>query len=207
MHLPVMRGRRRLAVLSVALAAASASLALTTSPAHASTSPVCLDLNAQKVQNYGGIIQYGCSFDDPYQQWTPVTVGHTANGTLVRLESVGGVDSQGNQYCLDADAQETYNYGAVIQYQCNSTDPFQIWDMYKVSGGHFVFQSWGALRNGQFQIWGSRHNGASECLDADAQNVGNYGSIIQYKCNSSDAFQQWNRTVIQNNYILQSVGA
>jgi hypothetical protein len=26
------------------------------------------------------------------------------------------VDAQGNHYCLDANAQQTYNYGAVIQY-------------------------------------------------------------------------------------------
>jgi cell wall assembly regulator SMI1 len=208
MHFPVKRGRRRLAALSVALAAVGAGLALTTSPAHASAPQICLDANAQQVQNYGAIIQFGCSYDDAYQQWTPVKVGHTANGILVRLESVGAVDSQGHQYCLDADAQETYNYGAVIQFQCNSADPFQVWDMYKVSHGHFMIQSWGALRNGQTQFMGARHNGATVCLDADAQNVGNYGSIIQFNCNSSDPFQQWTRAVnLQGNYILESVGA
>jgi hypothetical protein len=208
MYLSVRRAQRRLAVLAVALAAVGAGLALSTSPAHASGVSICLDANAQQVQNYGPVIQFQCNPNDSYQQWTALKFGHTSDGILVQLENVGAVDAQGNHYCLDANAQQIYNYGAVIQWECDSTDAFQLWNMIKVSPGHYEFQNWGALREGQFQLGGARHNGASVCLDANAQNVGNYGGIIQYKCNSGDLYQQWTRGVnAQGNVFLQNVGA
>lgn len=199
--------RRRFAVLSVALVPVLAGLAFTTSPAQAATSITCLDANAQQVHNDGAIVQWVCNGNDPYQEWKPIAVASNPNlppppppppsGTLVQLQNVGALDNNNAADCLDADAQETYNYGAVIQWGCNAGDTSQQWIMIQTSAG-YLFQSYGAYLQG-----------ASECLDADAQQVYSGGSVIQWSCNESDPFQQWKPDVdpVAGTLFLQSVGS
>ncbi len=177
--------RRRFALVLVALAAVPASLAFTTSPAQAATS-TCLDANAQQVYNFGAIIQWDCSASDPYQQWMPKAAAINPNlppppaGQLVELQNVGALDNNNAADCLDADAQQVYNFGAVIQYGCNPGDTYQQWILMQAPSGYYVLENYGAYLQG-----------AADCLDADAQQVYDNGAIIQYGCNENDPFQQW----------------
>lgn len=56
-----------------------------------------------------------------------------------------GAYLQGAADCLDADAQQVYNGGAVIQYGCNASDPFQQWKpVVDPVAGFFLLQSVGS---------------------------------------------------------------
>jgi hypothetical protein len=191
--------RRRIALLSVALAAVPASLALTMSPAHAATS-TCLDANAQQVYDFGAIVQWDCSATDPYQQWTPMAAPVNPNlppplGQLVELQNVGALDNNNAADCLDADAQQVYDGGAIIQWGCNPGDTYQQWMMIQTSAG-YLFENYGAYLNG-----------AADCLDADAQQVYDNGAVIQYGCNEADPFQQWKPVFGGSFLLLESVGS
>src|SRR5262249_5200998 len=74
------------------------------------------------------------------------------------------------------------NGGAIIQCACDPTDPNQRWTIHG---------------SGQLNTNGDANAdianvGAGTCLDAKASDPGNGGAIIQWTCNGSDHFQQWN---------------
>ena len=49
-------------------------------------------------------------------------VKSVADGAVVEFQSYGGY-TQGAQECVDADARQTFDTGAIIQYSCNASDP------------------------------------------------------------------------------------
>src|SRR5262245_56732889 len=96
--------------------------------------------------------------------------------------------------CLDANAQQVYDTGAIVQWTCSITghnaDPYQAWKVTQQPAGNpnvpysgelFQLENWGAL-NG---------NRAADCLDADAQQVYDGGKIFQWGCDSNDPWQKW----------------
>jgi hypothetical protein len=178
---------RRFAALSVAAAAVLGGVALTASPAHASTA-ICLDANAQQAYDFGAVIQFQCNDSDNFQNWTTTEVGGADGGYLVRLQN------NGTGYCLDADAGDIGDFGEVIQWQCSSSDNYQLWILHPTSSGA-IFESYGAWLQGE-----------SYCLDADAQQTYDYGSIIQWQCNTSDPYQNWFGQSTDGD-VLQNVGA
>jgi hypothetical protein len=187
--------RRRFAAGSFVLAAVVASLALTTGTAHASATPYCLDANAQQIHNFGGIIQFQCNDNDPYQNWTHdqqyAPAGDPAppaGDILVQLRNDGAGD------CLDADDQEIYDGGLISQLQCNVSDPFQLW--MPVAGDNGV----------AFENYGAWLYGEADCLDANAQQTYNYGTVAQWACSASDPYQAWTDQPTDN-YVWQNVGA
>jgi uncharacterized protein YaaQ len=81
--------------------------------------------------------------------------------------------------CLDANTQQAYNFGAVMQWQCDDSKNSENWtitDLGSADGGFLV-----SIKN----------NATGLCVDADAQQVYDFGSIIQWQCNTSDPFQMW----------------
>lgn len=187
----ILAGRPLAVVFSVALTAVLGGVVFTAVPASAVTGPgTCLDAYAGQTYDYGSTIQWNCDTSDRYQQWVWNVVGNSSLGQLVQLQSVGDAG-----FCADADAQQTYDYGAVIQWGCNTNDPYQLW-------------AWQVTPNGySLQSYGAYLNGASECLDANSQEPFDYGAIIQWDCNSSDAFQLWNvESVSSNTVVLQNTG-
>jgi hypothetical protein len=193
--------RRRLAVVcSAALAAGLAGAAFTAVPASAATTGFCLDANAQQVYPGGAIIQWGCNYSDLYQQWSFNAITGSPYGELFQLQNTGALDVNDAADCLDADAQQVYPGGAIIQYGCNSSDPYQLWIAKGSESGalvQFQFENYGALVN----------DDAADCLDADAQQVYSGGAIIQYGCNSGDPYQIWQPSQGSVGGQLQNVGA
>jgi hypothetical protein len=173
--------RRRFAVFSVALAAVFAGAALTTGPASAATAPgTCLDANAGQVYDGGAVMQWGCNGNDPYQQWRAEFAANTPYGAVYEIQNLGA-DYDNVADCLDANAGQVYDGGAIIQWGCNSNDPYQLWMFPGIGSSAFAMQNYGALI----------YQHAADCVDADAGQVYNGGAIIQWGCNTSDPFQQW----------------
>lgn len=83
--------------------------------------------------------------------------------------------SQGDSTCLDADSAQPRNGGLIFQWNCNSGDRFQQWQVIDVRGSNAIL----------------KNVGTGTCLDADGGKVGNAGPIFQWSCDSSDHFQQW----------------
>ena len=184
--------RRRLAAGSVALAAALAGLAFNAGPAHASGLGFCLDANAQQAHNFGKIIQWQCDDSDNYQNWTFTLVANPPGvGALFQFKN------NGTGYCLDANAQQVYDGGAIIQYSCDASDPYQLWMVNPHAGNEAI---------GEFRNYGAYTRGAADCLDANAQQVYDGGAIIQYSCDASDPYQQWT-VVPSDKAVVQNVGA
>jgi hypothetical protein len=190
--------RRRFTVCSVALAAVLASVALTTGPASAETAPgTCLDANAGQVYDGGAIIQWGCNSDDPYQGWEAVWTANTPYGAVYQLQDLGALDDNNAADCLDADAGQVYDGGAVTQWGCDASDPYQLWIFHFIGNSDFTLQNYGALI----------YQGAADCLDADAQQVYDGGAIIQWGCNTSDPYQQWQRMLGINEFApIENIG-
>jgi len=133
----------------------------------------CLDAKASDVGNGGAIIQWACNSSDRFQQWR-VVVG--ANGDNPVLQNVGAGT------CVKVKPNTVPNGGAIIQWACDPTDPNQRWTIHG---------------SGQLNTNGDANAdianvGAGTCLDAKASDPGNGGAIIQWTCNGSDHFQQWN---------------
>jgi hypothetical protein len=188
--------RRRLAAGSVALAAVLAGLAFTAGPAHASSTGYCL--LAVGSYEFNPIVQYQCDDSDNYENWT-VTQAAVPNGDtpppdygglLVQFRNNGA-----SSYCLDANATQIQDFGQIIEWGCDSNDPYQLWIPIATSGAE-AFENYGA--------W--LINGASYCLDADAQQTNDFGPVIQWQCNSSDPYQLW-FPVASDYHVLQNVGA
>jgi hypothetical protein len=186
--------RRRFAAGSVALAAVLAGLAFAAGPAHASGTGYCLRAVGSNLFN--PIVQYQCDDSDNYQNWT-VTQAAVPNGDtpppplgiLVQFRN-----NAASSYCLDADAQQIQDFGKIIEWGCDSSDPFQLWVPVATASGD------------AFENYGAWLHGASYCLDADAQEVQDFGQIIQWQCNSSDPYQLW-VPVASDHHVLQNVGA
>jgi hypothetical protein len=181
--------RRRLAVVcSAALAACLAGAAFTAAPAGASAAPMCLDADAGTPYDYGAVIQWQCNDSDNYQNWTFTFVDDEVGDQVFQIQN------NGTGMCLDADAQQMYNYGAVIQWQCNSSDPYQDWFWVPNPGG------------AELESVASWEQRSALCLDADAGTPYDYGAIIQWQCNNTDPYQLWFQQTTDV-YVLQNVGA
>ena len=184
--------RRRFAAGSVALAAVLAGLAFAAGPAHASGTGYCLRAVGSNLFN--PIVQYQCDDSDNYQNWT-VTQAAVPNGDtpppplgiLVQFRN----NAASRQY---DDAQQIQDFGKIIEWGCDSSDPFQLWVPVATASGD------------AFENYGAWLHGASYCLDADAQEVQDFGQIIQWQCNSSDPYQLW-VPVASDHHVLQNVGA
>jgi IMP dehydrogenase/GMP reductase len=83
--------------------------------------------------------------------------------------------SNGDGTCLDADSTDVRNGGKIFQWNCNTSDRYQQWQVVG-SVGHVPI-----LKN----------LGTGTCLDADSTDVRNGGKIFQWNCNTSDRYQQW----------------
>jgi hypothetical protein len=174
--------RRRFAVFSVALAAVLASIVVTTGPASAGILPgLCLDADAQQVGQGGAIIQWDCDTTDNYQRWVNEPGPTTSSGVVYQLEVLGPLDDKHENFCLDANAQEVYPGGAIVQWVGNNNDPYQWWLEHYLGGGVWSFQNYGALM----------YQNSADCLDVDAQHLGDLGPIVQWGCNSNDVYQEW----------------
>jgi hypothetical protein len=186
--------RRRFAAGSVALAAVLAGLAFAAGPAHASGTGYCL--YAVGSLDFQPIVQYTCDDSENYQNWTvtqaAVPNGDTPpppDGILLQFQNNGA-----SSFCLDADAQQTEDFGKIIEWGCDSSDPYQLWIPLATTSGD------------AFENYGAWLNGASYCLDADAQDVIIYGMVIQWQCNTSDPYQLW-VPVPSDHDVIQNVGA
>jgi len=189
---------RRFAAGSVALAAVLAGVAFAASPAHASTSSTGYCLRATTAQDFGQIVQYQCDDSDNLQNWT-VTQAAVPNGDTPP-PNAGAIlfqfqNNAASSYCLDADAQQIQDFGSIISWQCNSSDPYQLWMPVSTSTG-LGLENYGA--------W--LYHGASYCLDANAQHVQDFGAVIQWQCNSSDPYQLW-VPLASDHHVVQNVGA
>jgi hypothetical protein len=117
------------------------------------------------------------------------------------LQSSGALDSNnGAHLCLDADAGDPSDYGPIFQYDCDfnqshhqSFDPYQVWTVTDEGNGLYLLKD----------------VGTGTCADADAQDVGSGGKIIQWSaCNSSDPFELFSITPTGGNtYSVKSYGA
>lgn len=197
---------RRFAVFSVALAAVLAGVALTTGPASASASVpqfthgTCLDANSGQVYDGGQIFQWECNASDLYQEWSAGLVEETAYGPVYQLQNVGALDVNNAADCLDADAGQVYDGGEIIQMGCDTSDPYQLWLITNTApadgGGAWSYQNYGALLQ----------QGAADCLDAHAGQAYDTGAIIQWGCNTSDAYQLWQSAIGPNGQVLANIG-
>lgn len=195
---PVRVVRRRLAVFSVALAAALGGVAVAVGPASATVEPgTCLDANAQQVVPGGTVAQWECQTDDAYQNWTFKFVEASPDGYLYQVQNVGALDNDDAADCLDADAYDVQDGGTIQQWGCDPTDPYQLWIITLLGGGAVSLQNYGALSQ----------QGAVECLDADAQQVYSTGKIFQWGCDSSDIYQEWQTANgLNGSVVLGNVG-
>jgi hypothetical protein len=119
------------------------------------------------------------------------------------LQSSGAIDQNtGVPTCLDADAGDPSNFGPIFQWDCafstvrnpgESLDPYQVWTATDEGNGLYLLEN----------------VGAATCADADAQDVGSGGAIIQWSaCNSSDPFELFSITPTGGNtYSVKSYGA
>ena len=187
--------RPRLAACAVAFAAVLGGVGFAASPASAATYPSCLDANQQVASGPGSAIQWYCNDSDNYQNWTiaPVASEHSGSGPVIPL--YGFKNNQTSQ-CLDADAQQQYPGGAIIQWPCDYSgiDLYQLWIRTRTPEG-YIFQNAGAT-----------YQGGGLCLDANAQETYNFGKIIQWPCKASDPFQNWFEQTTDHD-VLQNVGA
>jgi hypothetical protein len=137
------------------------------------------------VYGYGAVVQWGCNSEDQFQGWELAQGTQTPYGPAMQLENVGAAHVYHVADCLDADADQVYNSGAIIQWGCNASDPFQEWIAETPSGPGGVIQ---------FVNYGALLEGRDSCLDANAYQNYDGGGIIQWACNVNDPYQLWNHT-------------
>jgi hypothetical protein len=80
-------------------------------------------------------------------------------------------------------SSDVRNGGKIAQWACNSSGD--------------SYQRWWFSGSGQYNTNGNAnaglHNaGSGTCLDAEASDVGQNGTIFQWACSGSDHFQLWN---------------
>jgi hypothetical protein len=90
----------------------------------------------------------------------------------------------GANTCLDANARQVSNGGGIVQWPCNSADPFQLWYITPSSDGGLSIKNVGASNAST-----SPANG--DCLDANYWRRSGGDSIIQYSCDMGDTYQMW----------------
>lgn len=134
----------------------------------------CLDAISSDVRNGGRVAQWTCNSSDSYQQWRVVVGGTNLNPVLQNV---------GAGTCLDAISSDVRNGGKIAQWACNSSGD--------------SYQRWWFSGSGQYNTNGNAnaglHNaGSGTCLDAEASDVGQNGTIFQWACSGSDHFQLWN---------------
>jgi hypothetical protein len=85
----------------------------------------CLDAKASDVGNGGAIIQWACdTTGDTFQRWRLRGSGQlNTNGN-----ANAGLENSGSHTCLDAKASDVGNGGAIIQWSCDSSDRYQLWN-------------------------------------------------------------------------------
>jgi hypothetical protein len=179
---------RRLAVacsaaLTAGLAAATFT-AVTAGPASAAVgSGICLDANAQETYNFGAITQYNCNAYDQYQSWSYLNVyaPGPSYGRRFQIFNQGAYNFKKALDCLDANAQQVYDGGQVMQYACDPNDYYQQWIQEPTDNGPVEWMNFGDLV----------YNGVAMCLDAYGGQEYHGGKIIQYACNANHSFQQW----------------
>ena len=134
----------------------------------------CLDAISSDVRNGGRIAQWPCNGSDSYQQWRVVVGANNYNPVLQNV---------GTGTCLDAISSDVRNGGKIAQWACNTTgDSYQRW----------WFAGSGQLNaNGNANV-GLHNAGSGTCLDADAADVGQNGTLFQWACSGSDLYQLWN---------------
>ena len=187
--------RRRLVVFSVALAAALGGVAVAAAPASAEVVPgTCLDANAGEIYNTGGIAQWQCQTDDPFQSWKLGFVADSSDGPVYQVFNLGALE-EGAADCLDADAQEVYDGGKIFQWGCNTADPYQLWIVSTVGTSTVTLQNYGALNRAH----------AADCLYAEPGEYYNGGQIVQEGCQSGDVNQEWELVpTVEANDLLRS---
>jgi hypothetical protein len=143
------------------------------------TARMCLDTYAPRIGNYQPIVQWGCdrSRTDAFENWTVTDVG---SGLYQLTNSGGGI-------CLDSDARRPYSGSDIIQFACNSSDPYQLWYINPAGGGAWSIKNLGAS-NRAYQLG---YTDTGLCLDADSTQQENGGRIQQYNCDTGDGFQLW----------------
>jgi hypothetical protein len=111
--------------------------------------------------------------------WSTFNAGVWRNYIADADAAVSGITfqlkSQGDGTCLDADASEARNGGAIFQWTCSSTDSHQKWELLDTYPNNPIL----------------KNIGTGTCLDADGSAKGDGKPIFQWGCNSSDHFQQW----------------
>jgi len=151
-------------------------------------SPFCLDADASQAHAYGDIIAWDCSNsnDDDYQDWE---ITYQENGWLsglYQLRNVGTLNV-GTPTCLDFAANLFQGVGVnrvtnkVIQFTCDSSDPYQLFYITYVGNGNWSFQNLGA----------SEEWGAPLCLDLNYWGQYEGAPMIAYPCDTNDGFQLW----------------
>ena len=147
-------------------------------------SPFCLDADASQAHAYGDIIAWDCSNsnDDDYQDWE---ITYQENGWLsglYQLRNVGTLNV-GTPTCLDfaADLVGGVGYNKVIQFPCNSSDPYQLFSITDVGNGNWSFQNLGA----------TVEFGRPMCLDLNYYGQYEGAPMIAYPCDTNDGFQLW----------------
>lgn len=98
----------------------------------------CLAADAQQVGDGGAVIQSGCDASDLFQLWLVNDINQT-----VSIQNYGALVEDHTTDCLDADAQQVYDGGAVIQWGCNYSDLYQLWTAVYTSDVGFTFSAVG----------------------------------------------------------------
>jgi Ricin-type beta-trefoil lectin domain len=147
-------------------------------------SPFCLDADASQAHAYGDILAWDCSNsnDDDYQDWE---ITYQGNG-LYQLRNVGTLNV-GTPTCLDF-AANLVGYGGwnkVIQFTCNSSDPYQLFYITYVGNGNWSFKNLGASE--------AAPGTPGLCLDLNGSwnQYWDVDQIIAYPCDTNDGFQLW----------------
>jgi len=103
----------------------------------------CLGADAGQVYPGGAIIQSACaalSDPNPWELW----LINRNNGTnTASIQNYGALLYDDAADCLDADAQQMTDGGAIIQWGCNPHDPYQQWQIDGADDGGSLFQNLG----------------------------------------------------------------
>jgi hypothetical protein len=194
--------RRRLTVCSATLAVVLGSVALPAATASAATFPgTCVMAVPQQVYPGGAVDQWGCDTSVPFEVWTAVGRLDTAYGWAYEIVNAGAYSDDDAADCLQADPGQVYPGGAIVQSGCSydGSDLYQLWLIDPIGGGSSTWsiENYGALVN----------DDAADCLDADAQQATDGGAVIQWGCNTHDAYQLWRpEWPNSDQFILENLG-
>jgi hypothetical protein len=149
----------------------------------------CLDANAGQIQAFGQVMEWGCNPYDDFDQWHQIEETYTQWGIASFFDNAGGQFDYNTQDCLEANYQEVYNGGQIMQWGCSPNDPYSQWIVYHEPDG------WNQLMNYGDMLY----NHVAMCLDADGSPsefgnpspLYNGAPIFQWACNSNDGWQLW----------------